>query len=97
MVANPYATLSGVDDAWWVDAACRVDRSDTFFPESRGGKPLSLRAELRAKAICARCPVQQQCLGAALRNNETTGIWGGLTPAERRELLARLESSHRAS
>jgi WhiB family redox-sensing transcriptional regulator len=97
MVANPYTTVSGVDDAWWVDAACRVDRSDTFFPESRGGKPLSLRAELRAKAICARCPVQQQCLDTALRTKEPTGIWGGLTAAERRELLARLEGVYQAS
>lgn len=93
MVANPYATVTGVDDyAWWIDAECRVEASEAFFPESRGGKPLSLRSELRAKAICARCPVQRQCLDAALRNRETTGIWGGLTAAERRDLLARLES-----
>ena len=93
MVANPYATVTGVDDyAWWIDAACRVEASEAFFPESRGGKPLSLHTELKAKAICARCPVQRQCLDAALRNREATGIWGGLTAAERRDLLIRLKS-----
>jgi WhiB family transcriptional regulator, redox-sensing transcriptional regulator len=94
MVANPYATVTGLDDdAWWTDAACRVEASEAFFPESRGGKPLSLRSELRAKAICARCAVQPQCLDTALRNGESVGIWGGLTAAERRDLLARMQAA----
>jgi WhiB family transcriptional regulator, redox-sensing transcriptional regulator len=83
MVANPYATVTSVDTAWWSDAACRLEAGETFFPDSRGGRPLSLRAELEAKAVCARCPVQRQCLMTALDSGEQTGIWGGMTPAER--------------
>ena len=31
----------------------------------------------RAKAICAKCPVRDQCLRAALEENEPWGVWGG--------------------
>ncbi len=89
MVANPYATVTSADSAWWNDAACRLEAGEAFFPDSRGGRPLSLRAELEAKSVCARCPVQRQCLTAALDSGETTGIWGGMTPAERRAFGAR--------
>lgn len=43
----------------------------------------------RAKRICRDCPVVSECLEYALSNNlnETDdGIWGGMTPGERREL-----------
>jgi len=31
----------------------------------------------RAKAICAKCPLQSQCLDAALERMEPWGVWGG--------------------
>lgn len=43
-------------------------------------------AAKRAKAICWSCPVRAACLEWALGANERTGIWGGTTPNERREL-----------
>jgi WhiB family redox-sensing transcriptional regulator len=43
--------------------------------------------EGRAKAICAGCPVQPQCLDHALAIQEPHGIWGGLTENERRAVL----------
>jgi hypothetical protein len=33
--------------------------------------------------------VQNNCLEQALANRERIGIWGGLTPAQRRRLLRR--------
>ena len=42
-----------------------------------------------AKAVCARCPVTEKCLAFALRvppKDDTVGVWGGLTAAERKEL-----------
>lgn len=39
-----------------------------------------------AKGLCASCPCRAQCLAAALEGDERYGIWGGRTPAERREL-----------
>ena len=31
----------------------------------------------RAKAMCALCPLQQQCLAGALEREEPWGVWGG--------------------
>lgn len=31
----------------------------------------------RAKAICARCPVREECLEGALERREPAGVWGG--------------------
>ena len=42
-------------------------------------------AEAEAKAICQTCPYVEPCLEAAL-DGETYGIWGGKSPAERREI-----------
>src|ERR1051326_1817005 len=40
-------------------------------------------AERRAVAICVGCPVQAECLAAALSQPEEFGVWGGLTEYER--------------
>ncbi|MER5887278.1 WhiB family transcriptional regulator [Streptomyces sp. NPDC001941] len=39
-----------------------------------------------ARRVCERCPVQRACLQGALERGEQYGMWGGLTPEERREL-----------
>jgi len=36
-----------------------------------------------AKAICAGCPVRNECLAFALRTGQVDGIWGGTTTHER--------------
>lgn len=66
--------------AWMDDALCAQTDPEAFFPEKGG----STRA---AKAVCAACPVRQQCLDYALAHRETSGIWGGLSARERRDLL----------
>ncbi len=43
----------------------------------------------RAKAICAECPVAEQCREFALTTEQEFGIWGGLSEDERRKVLAR--------
>lgn len=42
-----------------------------------------------AKALCAECPLKVECLQVALEAGEPYGIWGGLTPEERRALKRR--------
>ena len=37
-----------------------------------------------AKFICATCPIKQECLDYAMEAKEEFGIWGGLTPDERK-------------
>ncbi len=69
---------------WQRYAACRrIDDAVFFPPEGERGTPRQ-RRENQAKQVCARCPVQQSCLQHALAVEEPYGVWGGLTPAERR-------------
>jgi WhiB family transcriptional regulator, redox-sensing transcriptional regulator len=36
-----------------------------------------------AKNICRKCPIMEDCLEVALRDNVKYGVWGGATPEER--------------
>ncbi|MHA6801523.1 WhiB family transcriptional regulator [Bounagaea algeriensis] len=72
---------------WQRFAACRDTSAAVFFaPDSERGARRR-RREDAAKDICARCPVRQACLNHALAVEEPYGVWGGLTPAERRRYL----------
>jgi WhiB family transcriptional regulator, redox-sensing transcriptional regulator len=59
--------------ASWADARCR-DGAGTmtplFFSEQ-------IDDIVRAKAICAKCPMIEPCLGGALERREPWGVWGG--------------------
>ena len=44
-----------------------------------------------AKQLCSICPVAKTCLEYALVANETEGVWGGLTPQERKDMRAAAE------
>ena len=78
---------------WQSDAACSTADPDLFFPVSSSGP--ALRQVAQAKAICARCRIQQACLGYALDAGPVQGIWGGTTEAER-QLLRQRERKARA-
>ncbi len=39
-----------------------------------------------ARATCQRCPVRDACLADATARDERWGLWGGLTPIQRRKL-----------
>lgn len=39
-----------------------------------------------AKKLCGLCPVQNTCLQYALEANEIEGVWGGLSPEERKRI-----------
>ena len=69
---------------WREQAACRGADPDLFFPVKGG--TAQHEVVVRAKAICALCPVSDACLDHALAHGERQGIWGGLTERERRPL-----------
>ncbi len=74
-----------------VEPPCTRHDPELFFPQGEPGRPgpdskRDPQVE-RAKAICAVCPVRQDCLQRALDGGEDYGIWGGLTATERRALL----------
>jgi WhiB family redox-sensing transcriptional regulator len=78
----------------WADrGACRAPgvNPELFFPIGVRGPALMQIAA--AKAVCARCPVTAECLAFALRTGESAGIFGGMTPEERRRQRARLQRS----
>lgn len=79
----------------WREAAACLDVPEevSFFPDKE-----DLRAIAKAKAICATCPVADECLTWAIESKQAEGIWGGHTPKERRTLRRRwLEEVKRAS
>lgn len=67
------------NDDWRDQAACKGKPAKLFFPEG----PWSRLDEKAAKAICAACPVTRACLEVG--RAEQDGIWGGLTPKQRRQ------------
>ena len=84
------------DIGWQYDAACRGEDSDLFFaPNYFERKEEKEAREDKARAICARCPVREECLDYALRNREPHGIWGGLNEIERKAIIRERERSAR--
>jgi WhiB family transcriptional regulator, redox-sensing transcriptional regulator len=67
------------DTAWMRDGLCAQTDPDEFFP-GQGG---DVRA---AKAVCAGCPVIEQCRAYALDRPGLSGIWGGTGERERQFL-----------
>lgn len=68
---------------WRKRAACGPESGhdpNLWFPEDRG-RGQELYEEPRA--ICAGCPVREECLAYAIETQEPYGMWGGLTPRER--------------
>ena len=75
--------------AWAAEAACRDAPKAWFYPDLGGDAG-------RAKQVCARCPVRAECLAAGQR--EAHGVWGGMTPKERRRAarVARRQAEQQA-
>jgi WhiB family transcriptional regulator, redox-sensing transcriptional regulator len=64
---------------WMADAACHGANPDLFFPNPG-------QNATQALAICATCTVQKECREAG--ELEQFGIWGGVTPRQRRQQRA---------
>lgn len=69
---------------WRSSAACVEEDPEVFFPIGSTGP--AVEQVDRAKAICRRCAVTEQCLEWALETNQDAGVWGGLSEEERRSL-----------
>lgn len=63
---------------------------DVFFPEDWGGQVERgqhyFQAVRTAKTYCGKCPIRQLCLDYAITAGETYGVWGGMSPAERKAI-----------
>lgn len=79
----------GMFNRRWIErGACRrpdVD-AELFVAATTNNVPQAL-------AVCAACVVRCQCLEYALAAGESTGVWGGTTPAQRRRLVEHQEGA----
>lgn len=56
------------------------------FPDLNFFEDLGVPSHVtKCKIVCDTCVVKKDCLDFAQRNREPDGIWGGLTPRERKE------------
>lgn len=68
---------------WQLDGACREADPQLFFhPEGERG-PARHKRDAAAVAVCAGCPVIEQCRQHGLSVHEPYGVWGGLTEDDR--------------
>ena len=72
---------------WQYEGKCREADPTLFFHPHGEREPARSDRESAAKQVCATCPVRRECLDHALTTGEPYGVWGGLSEAEREELL----------
>lgn len=73
---------SRMKQPWRAKAACNGLDPTIFYPPSDDDEDAA-----QAKAVCAVCSVQSDCLEHALGFREKEGIWGAATERERRRLI----------
>lgn len=77
------AQLLSEDIRNWGDfAQCKGKPAEWWYAENHHTMQGKIDTQ-RAKALCETCIVRTQCLNYANENEESFGIWGGLTPKER--------------
>lgn len=75
-------TFVNVGDTSWQDrAACKGKPTEWWFPDAERGDS---GVYARGREVCVNCPVRGDCLQWAVDNHQRDGMWGGLSPNERR-------------
>jgi len=70
---------------WFGLAACKGKDNTMFYGNEKGNIPSELSK--KAKRMCSECSVPNECLNFAIENDESYGIWGGLTAKERKAIV----------
>lgn len=83
----------GIDDQLWrLEALCHPrnltpETSDIEWVQLESGSTWDRVANTnRAKAVCARCPVAEDCLDYSLAAGMEYGTWGGISTFQRRAI-----------
>lgn len=94
LLVSVQARWHGTD--WRAQAVCsKAETANLFFPVGVTGPAES--QIVRAKEICAACPVRSACLEFAISTNQEYGIWGGTSEDERRILRREWRREQRAA
>ena len=72
---------------WTAQAAC-FGLTELFFPPAGEREPARLAREVKARRVCASCPVVASCREYA-RSHHEYGFWGGENEEERFRALRR--------
>lgn len=64
-----------------IEVPCR-QAPDLYFPELGDGMAASIAK--MAKAACMSCEVVKKCGDYAVKHREEAGIWGGMSPNDRK-------------
>lgn len=72
-------TITDID--WTRHAACAGQNPDLFFRDEHDHTTYQ-----EARRFCCTCRVQLECLNWAIETKTEHGIFGGLTPRERKRL-----------
>jgi WhiB family redox-sensing transcriptional regulator len=85
--AGPCRSCFGIKEPigptdWMKESQCIGVNAEIFFDKA-------LIRERYFLFYCEACPVADLCLDYATRNNETHGVWGGLTPEQRSHMHLR--------
>lgn len=86
--------LGSADYTWRNEAVCKDTDPELFFPVGTTGQAL-LQID-RAKEVCGECPVKVRCLDFAIETNQDSGIWGGTSEEERRNIRRQIAARKRA-
>lgn len=68
---------------WEDDALCEDKPREWFFSERAAGE---VNRGEDGKTVCAVCPVNRECLVAAITEKQQHGLWGGAGEPTRRRL-----------
>lgn len=82
------------DEKWRSDGACVNCDPELFFPV--GVSEAAIEQETQAVGVCESCPVKTPCLELALKTRQDSGVWGGKTERERRDILNVYHRKHSA-
>ena len=83
MTRGPSQLATELAEDWREHASCAGYPNALFFPDIDDS---DVEQVVRAKAVCAVCPVTEDCLEYALETNQRSGIWGGTSEKERKSL-----------
>jgi len=72
---------------WRNSAACLDEDPELFFPI--GTTDPAFHQIEKARVVCRRCEIIEDCLSWSMDSRQDAGVWGGLSVDERRALKRR--------